>query len=99
MDQETFVTRNQFLTQEIISCERTSFGKTYRFARMPESYQQIRLSLYISWEPGSQVPSEFAALVFYKICLPSFTSCDPNFEQNYEPSFSAVPTWIQFPFM
>ena len=30
---------------------------------MRESYQQIRLSLYISWEPGSQVPSEFAALV------------------------------------
>ena len=30
---------------------------------MHESYQKIRLSLYISWEPGSQVPSDFAALL------------------------------------
>ena len=27
-----------------------------------ESYQKIRLSLNISWEPGSQVPREFVAL-------------------------------------
>ena len=32
---------------------------------MRESYQNIRLSLYISWEPGSQVPSEFAALLWH----------------------------------
>ena len=30
---------------------------------MHESYQKIRLSLNILWEPGSQVPREFAALV------------------------------------
>ena len=35
----------------------------YQFATTRESYQKIRLSLYISWEPGSQVPKEFAALV------------------------------------
>ena len=29
---------------------------------MHESYQKIRFSLNISWEPGSQVPREFAAL-------------------------------------
>ena len=30
---------------------------------MRESYQNIRLSFYISWEPGSQISSEFAALL------------------------------------
>ena len=29
---------------------------------MHESYQKIRLTLNISWEPGSQVPCEYAAL-------------------------------------
>ena len=29
---------------------------------MRESYKNIRLSLYILWEPGSQVPTEFTAL-------------------------------------
>ena len=32
----------------------------YQFATTHESYQKICISLYISWEPGSQVPSEFA---------------------------------------
>ena len=30
---------------------------------MRESYQKFRLSLNISWEPGSQVPRENAALL------------------------------------
>ena len=29
---------------------------------MREAYQKIRLNVNISWEPGSQVPREFAAL-------------------------------------
>ena len=29
---------------------------------MREAYQKILLNVNISWEPGSQVPSEFAAL-------------------------------------
>ena len=56
------VTKNQFLSQEIFSCELTYFGSTYQLATTRESYQKICLSLYISWEPGSQAPREFAAL-------------------------------------
>ena len=71
-------TRNQVLSQEINSYHKKSIFFTrnqflwthilwlklfYQFATTRESYQKIRLSLYISWEPGSQVPKEFAALV------------------------------------
>ena len=36
---------------------------------MRESYQKNRLSLKILWEPGSQVPTEFVALVVWLIIL------------------------------
>ena len=36
---------------------------------MRESYQKNCLSLEILWEPGSQVPTEFAAVVVWLIIL------------------------------
>ena len=41
---------------------------------MRESYQKIRLRLYISWEPGSQVPKEFAALLGIEIVVRATTN-------------------------
>ena len=65
------VTRNSFLPQEINSCHKKTVLVNshplvklfYQFATTRESYQKIRLSFYISWEPGSQVPRENAALI------------------------------------
>ena len=34
----------------------------YQYPTTREAYQKIRLNVNISWEPGSQVPREFAAL-------------------------------------
>ena len=70
------VTRNQFLSQEINSCHKKSFLVSshpsvklfYHFPTTRGSYKKIRLSLYISWEPGSQVPREFAALFKMVLC-------------------------------
>ena len=43
-----------------------------------ESYQKICLRLYVSWEPGSQVPREFAALAttVKRFCIEKFVIVD-----------------------
>ena len=52
------VTRNRFFSQEINCCHKKSILVTrnllYQFATTRESYQKLRLSINISWEPGSQ---------------------------------------------
>ena len=60
------VTEYQFLPQEINSSQKnllflvklalSTWGRR-------ESYQNFCLILHISWEPGSQIPREYAALV------------------------------------
>ena len=84
------VTKNHFLSQEIISCEFTSFGWTYQFATTRESNQIIRLSLYISWEPGSQVPREIAALTCSSLCISSPISIFFFQWSRYCSSFEAI---------
>ena len=63
-------TRNPFLSQEINSCQKKPVlvkshplvKLFYQYPTTREAYQKIRLNVNISWEPGSQVPREFAAL-------------------------------------
>ena len=68
----SFFTRNLFLSQEINSCHKKSIlgrrlyllwlSLLYQLATLRESCQKVCLSLYISWEPGSQVPHEYSCL-------------------------------------
>ena len=57
------VARNQFLTQEINSSHKKSFlVSSYPSVKLINSRQCVNPTKN-SWEPGSQVPSEFAALL------------------------------------